>query len=374
MRRIFWTICLIAASLLLASALPRALADPFMPTPEEDVTKLEKPTISYNSYDSYEIRLMDWDGTNDRLWLSNGKIRFTPMEWSPNGKRAAVITFDKRGYTPYVIDLKTGKSKNLIDLGIPEAKTGYRSLSWSPDGNWVTMIDSWYVNNIIIHGFICKVNVVNGKYVRLTKDPWMHPDKPTWSPDGKRIAFSGLKEPKVAGVPANSEIFVMNADGSNLTNLTDHPAWEEYPTWSPDGKKIVFRGYRDNQEIEVSRPVGRGELYMIDLESRDVERLTFNTGWEGSVSWSPDSQWFVYRAGPVGPGPDDKKPEGVYRMHLPTREVVLVLEMEMRSPNWVLAGKSRFLSVDPEDKKKAQWGALKKAGGSPNNPTSQDGE
>ena len=305
---------------------------------------------------------MDWDGTNDRLWLSNGKIRFTPMEWSPDGKRAAVITYDKRGYTPYVIDLRTGQSKNLIDLGIPEAKEGYSFLSWSPDGRWVTMVDSWYVTNIILHGFICKMNVLNGKYVRLTKEEWMYPKKPAWSPDGKRIAFSGLKEPKVAEVPANSEIFVMNADGSNLTNLTDHPAWEEYPIWSPDGKKIVFRGYRDNQEIEVSRPVGRGELYMIDLESRDVERLTFNTGWEGAASWSPDSKWIVYRAGPVGPGPDDQKPEGIYRMHLPTREVVLVSEMEIRTPRWVYAGKSRFLSVDPAGKKKAQWGAVKKAG------------
>ena len=372
MRRISWAACFVVAALL-SAALPQALADPFLPTPKENVTKLKKPTISYESYDSYEIRLMDWDGTNHRLWLSDGKVRFAgTLEWSPNGKRAAVITYDNRGYTPYVIDLKTGRSTNLMDLGIPEAKTGYRSLSWSPDGRWVTMVNSWYVTNIIVHGFICKVDVVNGRYVRLTKEEWMYPEKATWSPDGKKIAFSGLKEPRVAGVPPNSDIFVMNADGSNMANITDHPAWEESPTWSPDGKKIAFLGYRDNEGVKVHRPVGRRELYMIDLDSGDVERLTFNTGWEGAASWSPDSKWIVYRAGPVGPGPDDQTPEGVYRMHLPTREVVLVSEMEIRDPRWVYAGKSRFLSVDPAGKKKAQWGAVKKAGGSENNPAPQD--
>ena len=357
------------------SALLSALsADAQLPAPKENVTNLVRPTISYMSYDSYEIRLMDWDGTNDRLWLGDGKVRFSgPIHWSPTGKRAAVITFDNAdwSYTPYVINLKTERSQNLMeDPGIPKAKGAYGPITWSPDGRWLAMVDAWYVTNVIIHGYLYKVNVDNGTFVRLTKHAWMAPAMSAWSPDGKRIAFNALKEPKVEGIAAKRDIFVMNADGSNLTNITDHPAFEEFPSWSPDGKKIAFRGYRDNENLEVERPVGRVELYIMNPDGSNVERLTFNAGWEGTVSWSPDSKWIVYRAGPVNS--DDSMLEGVYRMHIPTKKTVLIKQTRVREPKWVYAGKSRFLSVDPANKKKAQWGKIKAAGGNENSPAPQE--
>lgn len=361
MRRI-----LLSAILAAFELLTPLFAEAQLPAPREDAAKLTKPTICYNSYDNYEIRLMDWDGQNDRLWLGDGKIRFSSgMQWAPNGKRAAVMTFDSEdwSYTPHVIDLKTGRSKNLMDLGIPKSKEGYRRLSWSPDGRWLTLVDTWYVTNIIVHGYLYKVNVDNGNFIRLTKQPWMNPDLSAWSPDGKRIAFGALKEPKVEGFPSNSDIYAMNADGSDMVNLTDHPAWEEYPAWSPDGKKIAFRAYRDNEDLEVERPVGRVELYIMDPDGSNVERLTHNAGWEGGVSWSSDSQWLVYRAGPVNR--DDPTLEGVYRMHIPTKKTVLIKQARVRGPMWVLAGKSRFLSVDPAGKKKSAMGQNKRGGRQP---------
>ena len=360
MPRLSLFVCLAAFALLSGVS-----ASAQLPAPKEDVTQLAKPTISYNSYDDYEIRLMDWDGKNDRLWLGDGMARFASgMLWSPTGKRAAIMTFDHEdwSYTPYVIDLETGRSKNLMGrdgLGIPEARGVYGDMAWSPDGRWLTVTDLWYVTNIIIHGYVYKAHVDSGKFIRLTEHAWMDPGMTAWSPDGRRIAFSALKEPKVEGTPANRDIFMMNADGSNLTNITDHPAWEEYPAWSPDGKKIAFRGYRDNEDLEVERPVGRAELYIMDPDGSNVERLTRNAGWEGGVSWSPDSKWIVYRAGPVNS--DDPMLEGVYRMHIPTKKTVLMKQARVRDPHWVYAGKSRFLSVDPAGKKHGQWGDLKEA-------------
>ena len=68
-----------------------------------------------------------------------------------------------------------------------------------------------------------------------------------WSEDGRKIAFTSQRD-------GNSEIYVMNADGSNVERLTHHDAYDFGPAWSPDGTKIAFSSWRDgNIEIYVVR-------------------------------------------------------------------------------------------------------------------------
>src|SRR5918999_1952691 len=65
---------------------------------------------------------------------------------------------------------------------------------------------------------------------------------PSWSPDGTKIAFTSDRE------NGNFDIYVMNADGSGQTRLTDDPANDFNPSWSPDGEKIAFSSFRDSTE------------------------------------------------------------------------------------------------------------------------------
>ncbi|MDQ3883492.1 MAG: hypothetical protein M3243_05505, partial [Thermoproteota archaeon] len=65
---------------------------------------------------------------------------------------------------------------------------------------------------------------------------------PSWSPDGEKIAFSSDRD------NGNFDVYVMNADGSGLTRLTDDPADDFNPSWSPDGEKIAFSSFRDSNE------------------------------------------------------------------------------------------------------------------------------
>ena len=78
---------------------------------------------------------------------------------------------------------------------------------------------------------------------------------PSWSPDGKRIAF-------VSGRQGTSEIYVMDADGGNLLNLTNHDRSDEDPSWSPDGKHIVFVAVRG----------GNMDIYVMDANGGNQRR------------------------------------------------------------------------------------------------------
>ncbi len=351
-----FAVCAVAAALLLAGA-SRASAVGALPTPREDVTKLVKPTLSYCTPDGYEIRLIDWDGENDRVWLSDGKARFSGgVVWTPDGKRAAAVVYDG-DYAPYVLELKTGNVQNMLKWLPQNAAGDYIHAAWSPDGIWLTLIADRRITNTIIHADIYKVNAVNGRYVRMTNFPKLQPSHPVWSPDGKRLAFYGLNEPKENGGHVNYEVYTVNADGSNLVNLTNHPTLDKVRSWSPDGKKIVFRSWRS--VLDGAEPKNVPDLYMMNPDGSDVERLTFSAALEFDASWSPDSQWIVYASSPADT--DDPADEGIYRLRVATKEVQLIKRVQADNVAWVLAGKSRFLSVDPAGKKKAQWGALKAA-------------
>ena len=100
---------------------------------------------------------------------------------------------------------------------------------------------------------------------------------PRWSPDGSQIAFTSNRD-------GDYDIHVMNADGTNPRNLTQNPANEEYCAWSPDGKKIAFGTNRD----------GNSEIYVMNADGSGQTRLTNNTVDDSYPDWSPDGNWIIF--------------------------------------------------------------------------------
>ena len=127
---------------------------------------------------------------------------------------------------------------------------------------------------------------------RLTNNPNLD-ISPSWSPDGKRIAFMSDRDGHVniLGGLLNYEIYVMDADGGNQQNLTNDPNSDSTPSWSPDGKRIVFASNRDG-----NRDGNREnyEIYVMDADGNNQQRITDNDFYDTHPSWSPDGERIAF--------------------------------------------------------------------------------
>ena len=107
------------------------------------------------------------------------------------------------------------------------------------------------------------VSVIAG-YGCKKRQPWANSNKQY------KIAFTSRRD-------GNAEIYVMNADGSGLKNLTNNPAPDYDACWSPDGQRIVFVSDRD----------GNGEVYVMNADGSGQKNLTNNPAFDGLPSWQP---------------------------------------------------------------------------------------
>lgn len=130
---------------------------------------------------------------------------------------------------------------------------------------------------------IYTIDLSTGRVTALTREGDWHDEQPRWSPDGQRIAFKSTRG-------GSSNLYVMDADGRNVTRLTNHGANDYDPSWLPDGQSMIFTSDRD-------RGTGRFDLYRLWLADGSVERLTnFFEGYAFMPSVSPDGNWVAFVA------------------------------------------------------------------------------
>jgi Tol biopolymer transport system component len=215
------------------------------------------------------------DGTGDTA-IANG---WNPA-WSADGMRIA----SEAGYRTIYLANADGSRKTSI------AATGFaQNPAWSPDGR--IAYDSWHYD--CSSGYDCYLSpdgifVINADGTgdhRLAT----HGTEPAWSPDGTKIAFSDFD---VNRSNSTSDIYVMNADGSGITDLTnDYYYFEESPSWSPDGSKIAF--------TRQDRFGLYQEVWMINAAGGGVARVAEGYGRQISdhdPAWSPDGTKIVFES------------------------------------------------------------------------------
>jgi hypothetical protein len=197
-----------------------------------------------------DIYVMNPDGSGQtRLTFGvNGGIDPVVPVWSPDGTKIAFSSFQSNGnYDIYTINANGGGQVNLTNTAVNEFDP-----AWSNDGSKLAYGrggDIWVMN---ANGSQQTLLLTNGS-------------SPSWSPDGTRILFTR----NIVG--GFDDIFVMNTDGTGVTNLTNNPGGYFSPKWSPDGARVIFA---TNSGISKMNPDGTG-----------VSVLTNNGS---NPEWSPD--------------------------------------------------------------------------------------
>jgi Tol biopolymer transport system component len=149
------------------------------------------------------------------------------------------------------------------------------------------------------------------------------------------IAFSKVVPPTDGSTPTNADIFVVRADGTHLKQLTDGPEWEEHPSWSPDGKRIVYNVGSN------SYPREDPSVWVMDADGSGKSRLT--AGYE--PHWSPDGKRIVFTRF-LGP----PKYDVILVMNADGSDVKLVTQRQagQARPLWTADGGS-VLFIDGSD-------------------------
>jgi TolB protein len=223
-----------------------------------------------------------------KIYVMAGQHRTTTLayktrelEFLPDGKRIIYSADDSDAHGIYIYDLEQHTNLPLLTSIVST-----EGPSWSPDGTKIAFEvyqqgrKSSQIYTANVDGSEAK-QLTEGKYYNWT---------PRWSPDGKKLVFETTRNDSPAThVPGGyRDIYVMDSDGQNQTNLTRN-TFGHHPSWSPDGKSIAYMA----RGIIVMKADGSDKQNISQGKTRDSEPV-----------WSPDGQWIAFtRTANKPPGP-----------------------------------------------------------------------
>jgi TolB protein len=236
-------------------------------------------TISFLYED--DLWVTDLNGSN-RQNLTDGRINLNscvPTSWSPDGRQIAYWGNSDQGYGVYALGAN-GRNEQILEAGW----TRDGRVSWSPDGRSIAYSEMRQLDPPFkrFGSDIFVVNANGSNSVNLTVNPAPFNISADWSPDGTKIAYVASPKPFLWLPPHN--IHVMNADGTNPVMLTKEERWayEWNPTWSPDSRRIAFAR---------QTPDGFKDIFSMNADGSDLRNLTQTHRIEEEYpAWNPGAQ------------------------------------------------------------------------------------
>ncbi len=242
------------------------------------------------SDETNDVWSMHADGTAVKRLTSSRALEFDPA-WSPDATLIAYRhqTGDDSTTEIYIMRANGSGKRNLSTNRVPD---------WGP---------SWTPKGLISYnhgqggfGFRLIVGHPDGSGFHLVGRHVV--EYPAWSPNGRKVAFMA-QEPGASGNNPDYNVYVMNADGSNVTRLTDAPGEDGWPAWSPDGTAIAFSSARDDCSISratdcrTTGDVGPwADVWIMNADGSNQRRVTEDFG--QFLGWSPDGREILVAAVP----------------------------------------------------------------------------
>lgn len=278
-----------------------------------------------------KIWTMDIDGSNKRMvspdhgahtcsffFPDNRHIVFASTSHlpgdcppKPNIPRIAGHVWPLYPYDIYVAEIDGSNPKRITDNPEYDAEPIVSS-----DGRKIVFGSKRYGD------FDVYVMDADGSNVQRLTDRRGYDGGPWFSPDGKSIVWRAwypvTREEEALWrecmennyiVPVPLDLWVMDADGSNKRLILSNKATNFGPSWHPDGKRIVFSSNMDDWKEDAGRFGHNFELYLINADGTGLERLTYNTVFDGFPMFSPDGKKLVFAS---NRNPDKPRATDIY--------------------------------------------------------------
>jgi TolB protein len=211
-----------------------------------------------------DIYIMNSNGSHQSVLTDNG-ASLAPV-WSPDGKKIAFLSGGSGSWDIYTMSAD-GSNKirltNQANNTYPLRPNDF-TFAWSPDGTQIVFAPN--------DGSIRVIKIDGSGVTTLSNE---HDLYPVWSPDGKKIAFSSDRT-------GDWGIYLINADGSGTVSLIP-PVGAFYPIWSPDGKKLAFQSHQD--------------IYVVNADGSALTNLTKSSARDEDPAWSPDGTRIAFKSG-----------------------------------------------------------------------------
>jgi TolB protein len=219
-----------------------------------------------------EIWVMDYDGMNPRQLTHLGTISLSPHV-SPDNSKVAFSSLGKNGWSIRMFSLDLGR---LVSFPAEGGTT--LSPAWSSDGTKLAFSSDRSGDPEI---YVSDPSGVGARRLTAFRGPDV---SPVWNPKtNAQIAW-------VSGRTKLPQIYIMDSDGANITRMTDG-GYAISPSWSPSGQFLTFAWDR---KYGPGAPGGY-DIYVMDIASKRWTQLTHESGANDFPSWSPDSRHIVFQ-------------------------------------------------------------------------------